>query len=340
MRRIFYALAGGLAMLAVTTPAQAAPKVEADPDVEYVVTPQAGVWMVLAGSYKGPDAHNLAHQLVYQLRSRDKYPAFIFDFSEGKRREQEANTAAMQRNMPGVPVRTPRPIEDEFGVLVGGYKTMDDAREVMEKVRRLPLPVLKLPGDKPAYDTMPFINKETGEEQGLVSVNPFWRSFVVRNPLVPVEKPDPSKADKFMKELNKDEEYSLLKCKHLWTLVIKQYEGFSVIQPPSTDNPILKWFSKDEKNSDVLNAAALNAHNMAEALRKMKLEAYVLHTRRSSLVTIGAYDSPDDPQLTSMQKVFAEGTLQVKQKDGKPVDLRQFQFFARPLPMKVPQVEQ
>jgi hypothetical protein len=337
MRWIFYALAGGLAMLAVTTPALAAPKVDADPSVEYVVTPQAGVWMVLAGSYKGPDAHNLAHQLVYQLRSRDNYPAFIFDFSEGKRREQDANMAAMQRNMPGVPVRTPRPVEDEFGVLAGGYKTMEDAREAMERIRKLPLPVLKLPGDKPAYDTMPFIDKKTGEEKGTVAVNPYWRSFVVRNPVVPLEKPDPNKADPFMKRLNKDEEYSLLNCKHPWTLVIKQYEGVSVIEPPTTDYKIFKLFGKDDKNSDVLNAAALNAHNLAEALRKKELDAYVLHTRHSSLVTVGAFDSPDDPQLLRMQRALS---LKMDQpKDGKPVDPKQLQFFAQPLPMKVPEVE-
>jgi hypothetical protein len=336
MRRIFSALAGGLAMLAVTTPAPAA-KVPADPNVEYKVTPEAGVWMVLAGSYKGPDGHNLALQLMYQLRSRDNYPAFVFDFSEGKRREQEANIAAMQRNLPGVPPRTPRPIEDEFGVLVGGYKTMDDARDAMEKIRKLPLPVLKLPSDKPAYDMIPFIDKKTGEEKGTVAVNPFWRSFVVRNPTVPVEKPDPNKADKFMKELNGDEKYSLLKCKHAWTLVVKQYEGVSVIQPPTTDYKIFKIFAKDDKNSEVLNAAALNAHNLAEALRKKDLEAYVLHTRRSSLVTVGAFDSPDDPQLIRMQKALS---LKMDQpRDGKVVDPRQLQFFAQPLPMKVPQVD-
>src|ERR1700687_3070007 len=89
MRRIFYAWAGGLAMLALTTPAQAAPKVDADPSVEYLVTPQSGVWMVLAGSYRGPDAHELAHQLVYLLRSHDHLPAYIFAFSEGRRRERE-----------------------------------------------------------------------------------------------------------------------------------------------------------------------------------------------------------------------------------------------------------
>jgi hypothetical protein len=345
MRRFFYALAGGLVMLAVTTPARSAPKVEADPDVEYAVTPQAGVWMVLAGSYRGPDAHNLARQLVYQLRKRDHLPAYLFDFSEAKRREQREYLEELHRRSPDSPARTIH-VEDEYGVLVGGYKTVDDARDVMLTIRKLPLPELKLPGGKSPYDLIeatdpetgkPAIDKKTGKEIGKVPMSPFMHCFVTRNPTVPVEKPDPNKADPLLKELNKDEEYSLFKAKHPWTLVVKQYEGVSVLQPSSPTKDFLKVFSIGDRDGEKLNAAALNAHNLAEALRKKDLDAYVLHTRRCSLVTIGAFDSPDDPQLLKMQKALC---LKMGQPtDGKAVDPQQLQFFAKPVPMKVPQVE-
>jgi hypothetical protein len=341
MRRFFYALAGGLVMLAATTPARSAPKVEADPDVEYVVTPQAGVWMVLAGSYTGPHAHELAHQLVYLLRSHDHLPAYIFDFSAGRRREQQEYFDALNRRSPDSPKRGIR-IEDEFGVLIGGYKTFEDASEAMDKIKKLPMPEFKL-ADPTILPTvgkpMPSEKDPKKLELKMVPVNPLERSFVTRNPTVPIEKPDLNKPDPLLKKLNDDEEYSLLKCKHPWTLVVKQYEGMSVIPEPSTGESVLKLFGIGDKKGEVLNAAALNAHNLAEALRKKKLEAYCLHTRRSSVVTIGAYDSPDDPELKSMQRVFAEGKPQIMSKDGKPVDLRQVQFFAQPLPMKVPQFE-
>jgi hypothetical protein len=341
MRRFFCALSGGLVLLAATAPGQAAPKVDADPDVEYVVTPQAGVWMVLAGSYTGAHAHELAHQLVYLLRSHDHLPAYIFDFSAGRRREQQEYFDLLNRQSPDSPKRKIR-IEDEYGVLVGGYKTVEDASEAMNKLKKLPMPEFKL-ADPTILPTvgkpMPSEKDPKKMELKMVPVNPLERSFVTRNPTVPIEKPDPDKADPLLCKMNEDEEFSLLKCKHSWTLVIKQYEGVSVIQEPSTGDSILKLFGMGDKKGEVLNAAALNAHNLAEALRKKKLEAYCLHTRRSSLVTIGAYDSPDDPQLKSMQKALVEGKLQIKEKDGKPVDLRQLQLFAEPRLMKVPQVQ-
>ena len=53
-----------------------------------------------------------------------------------------------------------------------------------------------------------------------------------------------------------------------------------------------------------IDAAATNAHNFAHALREAKLEAYVLHTPRSSIVTVGAFDGLDDPALQSMQQLL------------------------------------
>ena len=49
------------------------------------------------------------------------------------------------------------------------------------------------------------------------------------------------------------------------------------------------------------DAAAHSAHNLAEVLRKMNIDAYVLHTRFASIVTVGAFDRADEPALQSMQ---------------------------------------
>ena len=58
-----------------------------------------------------------------------------------------------------------------------------------------------------------------------------------------------------------------------------------------------------------MDAAALGAHNLAKVLREAKLEAYVLHTKVYSLVTIGAFDAdanggPGDPNLRAMQNLI------------------------------------
>jgi hypothetical protein len=72
--------------------------------------------------------------------------------------------------------------------------------------------------------------------------------------------------------------------------------------------------------------AATNANTLADNLRKhMKLDAYVLHTRYASIVTIGGYDSVEDPNLRSMKNV-----LQTR------LRIPTVELFPEPYPMKVP----
>ena len=63
------------------------------------------------------------------------------------------------------------------------------------------------------------------------------------------------------------------------------------------------------KAPDTLGASAVNAHNLAEVLKKalphgLGLDAYVLHMRTGSLVTIGGFDRKDDPQMQTVQQVL------------------------------------
>ena len=55
---------------------------------------------------------------------------------------------------------------------------------------------------------------------------------------------------------------------------------------------------------------------------------FVLHSKYSSVVTVGAYDSPNDPRLASMQSELAT-------KFANP-QFTLIQFFNRPIPMEVP----
>jgi hypothetical protein len=340
---------GALTLLAVTSPAWAA-KVEADPNKEYIITPEAGAWMVLAGSYRGADAKNLAHQLVLQLRDRDKLPAYVFNFSEEKKRQQQEYIDALHQRAPDAPVRLIH-IEDEYGVLVGGYKDSEAAHDAMLNIRKLKEPELKLPNGMSPYEKIFQYNPETKQAEAR-SVNPLTKAFVTRNPTVPVAKRDPNAFDPLWKKLNADETYSLLENKHAWTLVVKDFEGVSVIQTrsESSSSSFLQALGMGDKGGETLNAAALNAHNLAEALRGVKLEAYglkldayVFHTRHGSLVTIGGFDSLEDDQLKKLQTFLARKHWPVEQDPKKPMnsgarplDFAQLQLMARPMPMRVP----
>ena len=86
-----------------------------------------------------------------------------------------------------------------------------------------------------------------------------------------------------------------------------------------------------------MDACALNAHQTAEILRSTKpsFEAYVMHKPSYSIVTVGQYDSENDPSLLAAQRALAGLQLKGAQNDqfnGQTIDT----LSPRPLPMKIP----
>src|SRR5437868_3415110 len=83
--------------------------------------------------------------------------------------------------------------------------------------------------------------------------------------------------------------------------------------------------NEEDREGEHSDVAAMNAHELARLLREAKLEAYVLHTKFSSVVTVGQYDSLEDPNLRAMQ-------ILIKTR----LNLTITQLFPTPVPMQVP----
>jgi hypothetical protein len=79
-----------------------------------------------------------------------------------------------------------------------------------------------------------------------------------------------------------------------------------------------------KKSGELLNAGALQAEEIARVLRELKFDAYVLHTRFSSVVTVGGFENKEDPQMAQLQRKLGGAKF-------GPIEL-----FVRPLPMPVP----
>src|SRR5437870_1075005 len=62
--------------------------VEADPNKDYTIVPEAGPWMIYATHFVGPEAPQLAHEMVLEIRSRFDLPAWVFNRGEEERRKQ------------------------------------------------------------------------------------------------------------------------------------------------------------------------------------------------------------------------------------------------------------
>jgi hypothetical protein len=337
MRRLLFVLVGGLALVGIV---RAAPRVEADPNKPYPITPQAGEWVICANSYMGPDAPELARQLVLVLRGRDNLAAYVFNHADEERKKEKEELERQEKLNPDAPIRhrTVR-VEEQCAVLIGGFKNIDDANAALERVKKLPLPELKLASGRPAYDTISVIEPDGKPNGGSTVrkavVNPFAHAFVTRNPALPAVQAQ-AKPDPFWKELNEGKKYNLLKCKAHWTLAIAQFENARVIQSQAKGSSgFLEKLGFGRREGEGLDATAKQAQNLVEVLNeKVKVEAYVLHTRRSSIVTLGSFDGPNDPKYQQAQEVFA--TLRAHMDPRGAAVIAPF-LFPTPRVMEVPQ---
>jgi hypothetical protein len=331
----------GLLAVSTSCPAQApAPKAGSP----YHITPDVGAWTICAASFTGEVAAKRAHDLVTELRTHYRLPAYLFNRGEELRREQDREVAERRRerqeylrrqgiNPEGVPIRVPRArIEDQYAVLVGGYKDMESARKELERIKKLPTPK-SVPADEILQTSADETGKKPKEQR--TAVNPFGTSFVARNPSIPVTREANAKADPFLKQLNAGESRSLLKCKQPVTLLVREFHGATVYQPKDSSGGFMdKLFGS--KGGEQLSAAADNANSLAEALNKAGFpEVYVLHTRNSSIVTVGAFARPDDPKLEQTRQTLIN-RFKIGTSDNRMGP--NFDLIGHPTPIPVPQL--
>ncbi|HEY1379707.1 MAG TPA: hypothetical protein VGF55_23085 [Gemmataceae bacterium] len=306
------------------------------------VTPQAGPWLICAASYSGPPSRGQAEELANEIRGRYHLPAYVFNRTAEERRQEKERVERLREEhrkrleLAGLPpdtpvhIRTVR-IEDQYAVLVGGYKDDVTARKELDRIRTL----------KPASDDLNH-QAYVPDAKGVMhvqAVNPFRSAFVCRNPSVPVEKPkQDDDLDARLKKYNASEPYSLLKSSKPFTLVVKAYKGAARLQSQSATSSVMQKMGMDREFGNVLNANANQAHQVAEFLRKFGVEAYVLHTEYNSYVTVGGFDAPDDPRLAQMQQWFVAEMANPKSNIGQLHTVAMVQFYTEPMPMAVPQV--
>jgi hypothetical protein len=334
------------AFVPANAPAAAPGAQEADITREYAVTPQAGTWMICAASYTGPNAPTLARQLTEEIRNKHRTPAYIFNLAEDQRRKLQEDYERAWQAVAGQDVPRPRRryvrIEEQCAVLIGGpgagWSDIDAASSYLKKVRKWDLPELRLPNGIPAYD-MKLEATRSRDKNGKmeikeqVPVNPFHTSFVARNPTLPPAPKEQAKFDPFWKKLNAHEEYSLLKCPQPWTLAVKEYIGATAVREQTESSSFLdKIGLGGNKLGEGLSAAGQQAHYLAEFLQKLGFKAYVLHTRTSSIVTVGAFASREDPEMERTQERLARFSFK-RADTGAPAGL---DLFPRAMPMEVP----
>lgn len=291
-----------------------------DPNQDLFVTPAQGPWLICVNCYSGPESPGVAREMVMELRNRYKLQAYVFSKGEEERRAEfervkkiveEYRKLCMEKNLSPdnhMRVKT-RHIENEYAVLVGGYPDADAAGRDLKRIRALPKPSDKvcpigLVPEIGKADGNPSPKEKEPKKTNSFTVNPFQTAFVVHNPAIKQERP--AEWDKMdiavLKKLNSAEDFSLLKCKKPYTLIVKQF-----LLPAETRSVSGKMFGMTNPfahKSDT-DVPAQNARTLAELLHKTThLDAYVLHTKYASMVTVGAFESPEDPALRSTQEML------------------------------------
>ena len=326
------------------------PSNQNDINTDIEITPAAGNWMIFAMAYTGPKAPEMARKFVAALRGHYKMNAYVFNYGAKEKQEEYERVEKIRKEQvdalekaglkADVPIRVAAmKIDEQTGVLVGGYKSRDEAMKALEKFRKLdPNALLE---HKIDLDSKFVIELDGKQRKEAAYVNPFLKAFPARNPTIPSEQisGDPEADLRFFRKVNDGESFSLLQCKKPYTLVVKQFNmQYKTLNGGKEGKEEARTFlerfekgltlGKDRQWEDV---AANNAHKLAESFRKAGLpETYVLHAKHCSFVTVGNYDRPDAPKLLADQN-YLENTF-------KTDSFRQLEMFSRPMIMPVPGV--
>jgi hypothetical protein len=289
-----------------------------NPDInrDLLVTPAAGPWLIYVHSYDDANGPSLARALTLELRGPNYgLQTYVWNYGDDERKAElervrkqiEFQKEALKRAglTADVPMRRPRMrIRVQCAVLVGGYKDMDAARRDLDRIKKLKQldPVRFHLPDMFIVKTVG-VPRPTGER---AAVNPFLKAFPVRNPSIDFGKPQKDvQSYALLQRLNADESYNLLKCRKPWTMAVKQFQVPMVVESPGMPGTALHKGALGASGGQP-DAAKHNAHSLADLLHRMGWEAYVLHTRFFSVVTVGSYDGMGDPRIAHDQEELAK----------------------------------
>jgi hypothetical protein len=271
-----------------------------EPIEPYLLTRDSGPFMVMAHTFRGPDAARYALALVLELRKEQNLPAWIFYQKVQPMRSLVRNvppTAESYQRAADLSMPEKVRIYDEAAVLVGNCKTLKESQELLNRVKKI---------HPKCVDGMPSIWPWRAGE-GLS------RAMRCTNPYVPAQYLYPSKTDPLITQMNAGP-HSVFHCPGRYTLQVAEFTGRSSLEATESNKFRAKESSSLERvlQQSPLAHAADDAEKLADSLLKVDeiqrtgYRPYVYHDRHSSKVTIGAFNSPNDPAAMSLRQKLLE----------------------------------
>jgi hypothetical protein len=307
---------------------RAAATIEAVKGKHYKLTKRHGPWMIMVASFieppddrrgEGLSPEQAAQQLVYELRLHH-IPSYVFRQEEVDEEVQVIGRRTMTPQKARV-----RNWTGGICVLAGNYPSANDkvAQDTLHFIKEFQPDFLSdVEAAKPATLGGEIKRSKSG---GIFRTTkdrpkPLSGAFMTTNPLLSDEELAVRRRDPFIIKLNSGGDYSLLSNPGRYTVVIATFQGrfYTQFSKETPDD------HKFELTNPPLSDAAERAWELCTALRHARslgydreFESYVYHDRYSSIVTVGSFDSKDDPRIASLQNFFGGKVTQVKT-DGTP----------------------
>lgn len=289
-----------------------------DPPVrgkKYKLTKQHGPWMIMVASFSEPPPERrtegmtpgeAASELVFELR-KNGIPAYTF--SQEDIVEHIETTDRMGREQ----MRRYVSQQGSVCVLAGNYGSASEkkAQGTLAWIKKFHPRFLQ---DVQADNG--FIKKL--QNGGLYRLTPgrpgpLSGALLTVNPLLSPEEVQRRERDPLLVKLNGGGEYSLCNNPHKYTIVVASFYGKSLTH---VDDQDFESQASQFKISGSLDDAAQGAWQVARLLRQgnfnitnpqaqgKTFEAYIYHDRHKSIVTVGGFDSPQDPRIPEIMTLF------------------------------------
>ena len=265
-------------------------EIEAVKGKKYKLTERHGPWMIMVASMcdnedateekHGPSAQEAADALVYEMR-KIGIPAYTYS------QQQVIEKVATYDRLGRPQQRQLKSKQDRIVVIAGNYPDLDDpiAQKTLAYIKKM-YPKSLQDGNF----------KKTPGRPG-----PLSGAFLSINPLLSPEEVKRHKIDPLVLNLNSGMDYSLFENKGKYSLVVASFYGKSVTKVSPTE---FKTAADNFSVSNSLDHAAQEATTLVDVLRQRNFDAYVFHERYRSVVTVGSFTSPEDPQIPKLAEFF------------------------------------
>ena len=274
-----------------------------EPVEPFLLTKDNGPFMVMAKTFRGPEAERFAVALVKELRQQFGLPAYIVRTKDFPNRSNIRNVPPLApEGIRQANLSDPERVRsyDEAAVLVGDCKSLDESEALWLRVKKL----------KPkCLNEIPTI---FGWRTGLST------AIRTTNPYVPTQNiyPGRGKRDHLLGQMNSGPR-SVVNCPGRYTLQVAEFGGRAVFNP---EQKTVGMFSNEWLRKSTLATAADDAERVADILAKdpeivrSGFQPYVFHDRTSSKVLVGAFQNPADPAALGLRDLLLKRAVPLADK--------------------------